>query len=66
MTRDTYQQSWYTGLVLITKLDHYFTVSANPKHFWVFEIMPNPRDTAPLIPLFCIRFVSRFVKITLI
>ena len=32
MTRDTYQQFRYTGVVLITKLDHYFTstVSVNP------------------------------------
>ena len=30
-TRETYQQFWYTGVVLITKLDHYFTVSVNPK-----------------------------------
>ena len=31
MTRDTHQQFWYTGVVLITKLDHYFTVSVIPK-----------------------------------
>ena len=48
MTRDSYQQFWYTGVVLITKLDHYFTVSVNLKIFWAFEIIPNPRDTAPL------------------
>ena len=34
MTRETYQQFWYTGVVLITKLDHYLiTVSVNPKPF---------------------------------
>ena len=47
MTRDNYQQFWYTGVVLIPKLDHYFTVSVHPEHFWGFEIIPNPRDTAP-------------------
>ena len=31
-----YQQFWYTGVVLITKLDHYFTVSVNPKTFLGF------------------------------
>ena len=34
VTRDNYQQFWYTaGEVLISKLDHYFTVSVNPKTF---------------------------------
>ena len=34
MTRDTYQQFWYTGVVLISKLDHFFTVSVLiQKHF---------------------------------
>ena len=30
--RDTYQRFWYTGVILVTKLDHYFTVmvSVNP------------------------------------
>ena len=31
MTGDTNQQFWYTGVVLITKLDHYFLVSVSPK-----------------------------------
>ena len=48
MTRGNYQQYWYTGVVLITKLEHYLTVSGNQKHFWGFEIRPNPRDTGPL------------------
>ena len=48
MTRDNYQQFWYTGEILIPKLHHYFTVSVNPKkHFGGFEIIPNSRDTAP-------------------
>ena len=36
MTRDSYQQFWYTGVVLITRPDHYFTVSVNPKTFLGF------------------------------
>ena len=39
---------WYTGVVLITKLDNKFAVSVVQKLFWTFEIIPNPRDTAPL------------------
>ena len=48
MTRDTYQQSWSTGVELITKLDHYFTATVSVNHFGAFEIIPNPQDTAPL------------------
>ena len=36
MTRDTYRQFWYTGVVVNTKLDHYFMVSVNPKTFLAF------------------------------
>ena len=38
MTRDTHQQFWYTGVILITKLDHRFTVSVNPKTFLGYQI----------------------------
>ena len=50
MTIDTYQQSWYTGALLITKLEHYFmvTVSVNP-FLGLFEIIPNPDDIGPLM-----------------
>ena len=54
MTGDNYQQFWYTGVVLITKLDHYFTVSLIQKHFGGFDIIPNPPDTAPLKVLPCV------------
>ena len=49
MTRDTYQQFWYSGVVFMTKLG-LFTVSVKPeqKHFWLIEIIRNPCDTAPL------------------
>ena len=46
MTRDTCQQSWYTGVVLITKLDHYLRLQFLLIHFWAFEMIPNPHDTA--------------------
>ena len=36
MTRDIYQQFWYTGVVLTAKLDHYFMVDVNPKTFLAF------------------------------
>ena len=36
MTRDNYQQFLYTGVVIITKLDHYFPVSVNPNTFLGF------------------------------
>ena len=52
MTRDNYQQFWCTGVVKLTKLDHYFTVSVNPKTFLGFEITPNLHDIAPLIVTF--------------
>ena len=49
MTRATHQQFWYTGVVLIIKLNHYFMVSVNPKTFWpAFEIIPHPHDAASL------------------
>ena len=49
MTRDsTHQQFWYTGVVLITKLNHYFLVSVNQKAFLGFRNNTNSRDTAPL------------------
>ena len=50
MTRDIYYpQFWYTGVVLITKLEHYFTVLLIQKHFGGFEMIPNP-VTLPLYP----------------
>ena len=63
MTRDNYQQFWNTGVVLISKLDHYFTVSVNPKTFWGFEIIPNPRDTAPLRLVYSNFFFFFFAKL---
>ena len=49
MTRDNYQQFWYFGVILITKVDHYILFILIQKHFGGFEILPNPHDTAPLI-----------------
>ena len=48
MTRDNYAQFWYTGVVLITKPDHYFTGSVNPKTFWGFRNNNKSCDTAHL------------------
>ena len=36
ITRDTYQQFWYTGVVLIIRLDHFFTVFVNSEPFLGF------------------------------
>ena len=49
LTKDTFQQLWYNGVVLIRILDHYFSVSVNPKNVGAFEVIPNPCDNAPLM-----------------